>query len=317
MHFAFSPEQIELRNVVRELLSDSDAFTLSRRAASSEPADRELWKELCGLGAQSVLVPAEAGGLGLDERWLVLLLEEFGYWDVPLPVVESIAVAAPILGDKIAQDALVSTDLGSKMVPFAADVDYILLRDGGIGPVLAHREDVMLHPVQTLDPSRRGAWVTPCLDRCTMVGGDLETATARGEWGTAALLIGLAQRMLDMSVDYVLQREQFGVVIGSFQAVKHHLADVAVAIRFARPTLYRASWALAVGDPDRALDVSAAKILAVQAAELAASKALQCHGAIGYTEESDLQLFMKRAWSISRTWGDQNEHYSRVASSWA
>jgi alkylation response protein AidB-like acyl-CoA dehydrogenase len=118
--------------------------------------------------------------------------------------------------------------------------------------------------------------------------------------------------MLDMTVEYVKEREQFGVPIGSFQAVKHHLANVGLRITFARPAVYRAAWSLATNDPGRAHDVSLAKALASDCALYAGRYALQCHGAIGYTEEADLQLFMKRAWALARTWGDAAWHRDRI-----
>src|SRR5688500_6932542 len=106
--------------------------------------------------------------------------------------------------------------------------------------------------------------------------------------------------MLDLTVGYVTERQQFGVPIGSFQAVKHHLADAALALEFARPAVWRASWSVAHASPTRSRDVSMAKAMASDAAELVGRKALQCHGAIGYTVEADLHLFMKRAWALAR-----------------
>ena len=101
--------------------------------------------------------------------------------------------------------------------------------------------------------------------------------------------------------------------MGSFQAVKHHLADAALAIEFARPAVWRAAWSTAQGAPTRARDVSMAKAMASDAAEVAGRKALQCHGAIGYTVEHDLHLYMKRAWALARAWGDSAHHTDRVA----
>jgi alkylation response protein AidB-like acyl-CoA dehydrogenase len=125
-------------------------------------------------------------------------------------------------------------------------------------------------------------------------------ALERGALNVAGQLIGLAQRMLDMSVDYVAQRKQFGKPIGSFQAVKHQLADVAVKIEFSRPVLYRAAAALAEGHP-------------LTSAWSASRKGIQVHGAMGYTWEVDLQMFMKRAWVLDAAWGDRGFHKDRLA----
>jgi alkylation response protein AidB-like acyl-CoA dehydrogenase len=142
---------------------------------------------------------------------------------------------------------------------------------------------------------------------------DVDLAVDRGALGTAAMLVGLGQAMLDMTVGYVRERHQFGVPIGSFQAVKHHLADAALALEFARPAVWRAAWSVAHDEPTRARDVSMAKAMASDAAELVGRKALQCHGAIGYTVEADLHLYMKRTWALARSWGDSAFHTDRVA----
>jgi len=130
----------------------------------------------------------------------------------------------------------------------------------------------------------------------------------RAAAGTAALLVGLAERMLAMAAAYAKERHQFGRPIGSFQAVKHHLANGRVALEFARPATYRAAWSLATAQPTLSHDASMAKAMASDAADLAARVALQIHGAIGYTWECDLHLFMKRSWALSRAWGDAATH---------
>jgi hypothetical protein len=124
----------------------------------------------------------------------------------------------------------------------------------------------------------------------------------------AALLIGLADRMITLGADYAKERKQFGQPIGSFQAVKHLLANARVALEFARPATYRAAWSLASAQPSLSHDASMAKAMASDAADLAARVALQVHGAIGYTWECDLHFFMKRTWALSRDWGDAATH---------
>jgi alkylation response protein AidB-like acyl-CoA dehydrogenase len=134
----------------------------------------------------------------------------------------------------------------------------------------------------------------------------IAAAFDRGVLGTAAQQCGLADRMLELTVAYVKERQQFGVPVGSFQAVKHHLANARLALEFARPLLYRAAVTL---DP---VHVSMAKRKADDAALVTAGVALQCHGAIGYTTEYDLHLFMKRSWALARSWGDAAWHRDRV-----
>jgi alkylation response protein AidB-like acyl-CoA dehydrogenase len=134
----------------------------------------------------------------------------------------------------------------------------------------------------------------------------------RAAAGSAALLLGLADRMITMAADYARERHQFGRPIGSFQAVKHLLADARVKLEFARPATYRAAWSLASSQPSVSHDASMAKAMASEAADLAARVALQVHGAIGYTWECDLHFFLKRTWSLSRAWGDAATHRQLV-----
>jgi alkylation response protein AidB-like acyl-CoA dehydrogenase len=170
----------------------------------------------------------------------------------------------------------------------------------------------------SIDASRRLAMLPQKLAASTrlLTGAGVQTladATLdRAALGVAGQLVGLAQRMLDVSVDYVAQRKQFGKPIGSFQAVKHHLADVVTKIEFARPVLYRAALALQRGDRHRAALISHAKLAAGDAAWTAARKGIQVHGACGYTWEVDLQMYMKRAWVLDAAWGDRGFHKARL-----
>ena len=140
-----------------------------------------------------------------------------------------------------------------------------------------------------------------------------DRAFDRGAVATAAQLIGLAEQMIAMTVAYVVDRKQFGVPIGSFQAVKHHLADAELKVSFARPVVWAAAYALASDATDLARQVSMAKCFASDAAEVVARKALQTHGAIGYTTEHDLHFWLKRSWALSSSWGDAMWHRRRVA----
>jgi alkylation response protein AidB-like acyl-CoA dehydrogenase len=130
----------------------------------------------------------------------------------------------------------------------------------------------------------------------------------------AAQQLGICQQMTDMAIRYAAQREQFGKPIGSFQAIKHMLANVVVRLEFARPVVYRAAYSVAHDTATRSVDVSHAKLAASQAAVFGAKVAMQVHGAIGYTWEQDLQIWMKRAWALDIAWGTGAWHRKRVAS---
>jgi alkylation response protein AidB-like acyl-CoA dehydrogenase len=335
MHFGFDDDQLAFRDAVRDLL-DKECPPAAVRAAWDAPPgalDRGVWDRLSEMGVPATLVPEAADGLGLDERSLVLVLEEAGRAALPHPLVETAAIAVPLVAGPVASvagaaelgravagaDALgmVATDLGGPHVACAADADRLLLHDArGGGLHIVDPGAAVLTPVDTVDGARRAATVDWQPTPGTLVTDDpaaVARAFDRGVFGTAAVLVGLGQRMLDLTVAYVTERRQFGVPVGSFQAVKHHLADALKELAFARPAVHRAAHSLATGDPARARDVSMAKAMASDAARLVGRQALQCHGAIGYTVEHDLHLYLKRTWALAAAWGDAAWHRDRVA----
>jgi alkylation response protein AidB-like acyl-CoA dehydrogenase len=186
--------------------------------------------------------------------------------------------------------------------------------EGSAGP------RVTVEPVGSLDPTRRlarvalGPGAQPALTG--QVAGDLARRLARrAAVATAAELVGLADRLIATAADYARSRRQFGQPIGSFQAVKHLLAGARVKLEFARPAVYAAAWALDEEEPDADRRASAAKAQASEVGLEAARVALQVHGAIGYTWECDLHLFLKRTWALAAAWGSAAEHRRRVLDS--
>jgi alkylation response protein AidB-like acyl-CoA dehydrogenase len=141
---------------------------------------------------------------------------------------------------------------------------------------------------------------------------DVARAYEFGALATAAQLVGAGQALLDASVEYAKQRSQFGNVIGTYQAIKHKLADVHIALELARPLVYGAALSLADNSEDTARDVSAAKVAASDAALLAARSALQTHGAIGFTQEHDMSLLLLRVQALRSAWGDPTVHRRRL-----
>lgn len=333
MRFAFSDDQLLLASTLRDFLAkECTAETLRALWASPSGQDPALWgklAELCVLGA---LVPDANGGMGLDERDLVLLLEEAGRAALPLPLVSTAAVAAPLLRDagdaahaatwlpRIADGAAILA-VGHPANPFIADADVAdLLLLAHVGDVYAlERRDAGVVRQPANDPARRLFSVTWDPRAATRIAGGaaaaelLDAALDRGALACAAEALGVADRLLDIAVAYARQREQFGRPIGSFQALQHALADVKVRLEYARPVVYKAAHSVAVGARTRAPDVSHAKLAAVDAAQKAARTALQVHGAIGYTWEQDLHIWMRRAWSLERDFGDVPFHEERVA----
>jgi len=130
-----------------------------------------------------------------------------------------------------------------------------------------------------------------------------------------AELLGLADAMITRTAAYAKDRQQFGKPIGSFQAVKHLVAGAQVLLEFARPAVYGAAWALDDGTGDTARAAAVAKAYASEAALEAARISLQVHGAIGYTWECDLHLFLKRTWALAEAWGSASDHRARLLDS--
>jgi alkylation response protein AidB-like acyl-CoA dehydrogenase len=168
-------------------------------------------------------------------------------------------------------------------------------------------------PVSTVDGSRALLRVgSP--ERCLVIedAEPVRLAHSRSTLATAAQLVGLGRRTLQMTVAYVKERRQFGVPVGSLQGVKHPLAGTVLQFEFAAPAVLATGWALASDADITDRDVSAAAVLAVDAARSTARTAIQCHGAIGYTVEYDLHLFAKRAWALAATF-DVDENPDRLA----
>lgn len=318
MRFAPTDEQTAMAEAVGDLLSATCPPDVVRTAWHDDGATaRALLARLGETGLPALLVPEEHGGLGLDEATLTVVLERVGYAAAPGPIVDTVAVAAPLLTAAEhpravgvhAGEVLVASGLGRVgPIPHAQHADVFLL-DTPRGPRALNRDQVEVTPLAAVDGARRLGEVRPTADGVPLDVPDVRRAVL----GTAAELVGLAQRMLDMTVDYVAQREQFGRPVGAFQAVKHQLADSLKAVAFARPAVRRAGATLAAGRPSADRDVAVAKAAAGDAAGFVAQRAIQCHGAIGYTVEYDLHLFAKRAWALEADLGDAAEHRRRVA----
>jgi alkylation response protein AidB-like acyl-CoA dehydrogenase len=328
MQFAFTEDQILFRDTVRDLFANECPPELVRAAWEGDTGRVPgLWAKLAEMGVVGLTAPEAAGGLAMTEIDLVLLLEEAGRAAVPEPLTEHTAVAIPLLRDHApTSDLLASAAAGTALVGVGLASPYVLYGAQADVVLLAHGDEVHAVPSaeigftaeRSVDYSRRLASVEWTPTESTRIVGGPEGAQAqadafdRGAVAAAAQCVGVAQRLIDVTVDYVGQREQFGKVVGSYQAVKHHLANALIAVEFARPMAYVAAYAVATGAPHRSREVSMAKVLASDAVDKAARTALQCHGAIGYTFEYDLQLWMKRGWTLAASWGDAAFHRNRV-----
>lgn len=313
MNFEIDEQQQDFAASIDAALGAADLPAAVRAWAAGDTAPgRKVWAQLTDLGVTALLVPEKFDGIEAHPVDLVVALERLGKWNVPGPVTESIAVAPVLLGDDerlggLASGELIATVAAPPLVPRAVDADaagLILLAEGdSISDATAGQEH------ESVDPARKLFEVSASGESRT---ADVVRALEFGALATAAQLIGAAQAMLDGSVEYAKQRSQFGTVIGTYQAIKHKLADVLIAIELARPLVYGAALSLADGSPDAARDVSAAKVAAADAALLAARSSLQTHGAIGYTQEHDLSLLLLRVQALRPAWGDPTWHRRRV-----
>ncbi|MDT5001560.1 MAG: hypothetical protein QOK12_3665 [Mycobacterium sp.] len=314
MNFEIDEQQRDFAASIDAALGSADVPAAVRAwSAGDTGPGRKLWATLSDLGVTALAVPEEFDGIGAHPVDLVVAAERLGYWGVPGPVAESIAVAPVLLtghGERsagLASGELIATVALRPHAPRAVDADTAgLILVAGDGEV---RDGAAGELHQSVDPARR-------LFDVTAVGEAQKADTARAfEFGalvTAAQLIGAGQAMLDGSVEYAKQRNQFGRVIGSYQAIKHKLADVYIAVELARPLVYAAALSLADGSPNTARDVSAAKAAASDAALLSARSSLQTHGAIGFTQEHDLSLLLLRVQALHSAWGDPSWHRRRV-----
>jgi alkylation response protein AidB-like acyl-CoA dehydrogenase len=327
VRFEPSDEAAALRAAVEaQLQAITPAVVRAGWPGGDQAIVREAWRKLAAGGVVGALVAEDVGGLGLDEEAVVHALEAIGYSGLPMPAVETVAVGVPLLaaaGSPLLDDvisgaaavAVLAHPAGAEpLLPFGQTCDAAVLIEGGAARSY-ERGDLDLEPVASIDGARRLARITARRGGTVLTDDPalLERAALRGALGTAAVLNGLSRRMLDTTVDYVKQREQFGVPVGSFQAIKHALASALLALSFARPPGYAAGWALTHDVDDAAVQVSLAKAMAGEAALTIARTAIQCHGAIAYTTEYDLHLFAKRVWAMVPTWGDAHWHRARIA----
>jgi alkylation response protein AidB-like acyl-CoA dehydrogenase len=268
----------------------------------------------------------------MDEIDQVLLLEETGRAALAEPIVSTAAIAVPLIRELGSQplcerwlgaiaEGRAIVAVGHPVNRFVADAhvaDWLLLarKDEihGVDP-----SDVTLRTELSNDPSRRifGVDWTPTRDTLLAEGetGAALAAAAldRGALACAAQMLGVSDRLIELAVQHACERKQFGVAIGSFQAVKHMLANVKVKLEYARSLVYLAAYSVCRDAPSRAVHVSMAKLAASETAARAANTALQVHGAIGYTWEQDLHVWMRRAWSLQLAWGSAAWHGERVS----
>jgi alkylation response protein AidB-like acyl-CoA dehydrogenase len=308
MRFLPDAEQAEFARTLDRMLAAADTPSATRGwGAGEHAAGRALWGRLAQAGVFALGVPEAYEGLGPLPVELALAFVELGRHAVPGPVVETVAVAALLgrLGGAVAKDWLPRIAAGQAVVtltmpeggPYALDADAadaVFVADAGqLALAIGHG------PVRaSLDPARRlFRPQSPVGGGEPLTQADAAYAAGWAAFLTAAQSLGVGLALLRRSVEYAKQRRQFGTAIGSFQAVKHRLADTFTALEFARPLL------LGAAVTQSPADIAAAKLACGEAAYAAARSALQVHGAIGYTAEYDLSLWITKARALRTAWG--------------
>jgi len=347
MAFRFTDDQRDLADGVNRLLADRAGGDFARAVAKGEADWRDLWAEIAEMGIAALMVPEENGGLGLGPIELVAVAETIGRYLAPGPLVatagwfapaaaaaggplgprlEAVAAegAAATLGysDPLRGSARIALDgdrlsVEDLLVPDLERVDwlgFVLEAEEGGGARVAVLPAAAVSALDTppsLDPGRpltriRAEGVEAIV--ATVPAGALSPLTV--PFVTAAAeLVGIAARMLEISVEYAREREQFGQKIGSFQAIKHRLADAGVMVEKARSLTYRAAVVAAEGDADALQVAHLAKGAASEVATEVARSAVQVHGGVGMTVEADISQFYLRARQAAMVLGDRDFHY--------
>ena len=349
MDFELTEEQAALREVSRGMLAVSCPPQLVRSlAGAGRDVDDKLWQRGAELGWIGLAVPEEDDGAGQGLVELCLVAEELGRAAAPGAFLDSalIAVALGRRGRPELVRALAGGDLkaswachgsvagaydGDELVlngratavQAAAAADWLVVMaasDRGRRLVLVDRARASVEARRTLDETRR--WYDVALDGVRVGAADVVTADeAEIQWLTdacavliAADSLGVGERLLDMTVGYVKVREQFGRPLGSFQSVKHKVADMLATLKGARAATYYAAMALDAGVADATVASSVAKAFTTDGVAALAGEALQAHGGIGFTWEHDLHLYLRRAKVNEMLYGAAAEHYERLVS---
>jgi alkylation response protein AidB-like acyl-CoA dehydrogenase len=303
MDFRFTKDQQDLIDAAKAVFDGENTLERMRAIAAGEKVE-DLWLKFAELGLLGIMAPENHSGLGQGLEVMAGIAEAAGYAGLPENLIEVAGISVPCMIEAtITGKELDSVVTGNLRVETQSELrscianadlaDFFLCADDWTSI-----SNSRLIELNSIDPLRSIYQVSP-----TGLGSDL--AKYHGAVLTAAQLIGLSQRMVDMSVEYAKERHQFGKPIGSFQAVKHQLANVYTQIEFTRPMIHLAAI-------NGGAAVHNAKVAAIDTAMLAAETAIQVHGGMGYTYEVDLHLFMKRAWALCGEWGDRNYHMKKL-----
>jgi alkylation response protein AidB-like acyl-CoA dehydrogenase len=326
MDFGFNDEQQAIKETAREMLASRSPLAKVREAAESRSYDNALWKEICELGWPGIAIAEDHGGQGLGMVELAILSEELGYACAATPFLSN--ASAGIFVERAGSDEQRERWLGgiasgegrgaaafqprsNDLVPDAEGAAVLVLNDGD-SAIVVGAGDAEIEPVDLIDATRSYAKVSA--SGGDALPGDVKAAADRSVVALAAELTGIAQRALEIAVDYAKERQQFERPIGAYQAVSHRCAGMMYDTEEARSLTYYAAWAADAEPESLPLAASMAKARASDAAWRVTNDAIQVLGGIGFTWEHDIHFFLKRAKVGAELLGDARLHRERVAS---
>lgn len=322
MDFRLDSTHTDLSDTVMAIVVRAGGVAVARAWSQGDRSlGLDVYRQLAAAGIPGLLVDDDLGGSGAGAVEAVVALEALGRYALPGPAAETLVVLPAVLAGAGLAVPLAPLLTGERLAtcaappttPRAADAegaDVYLIDGASLYRGTTREGFATVDPTRTISAVERGELLTD--DAIVCVATDL------GALATAAYSLGLAATMLQIGAEYATARHQFGRAIGSFQAVKHHLADVAIAVEMARPLVWGAAVGADSDDSDASTverDISAAKVAACQAADLAARNCLQVLGAIGYTAEHDLSLFLTKARALRSAWGTPDWHRARILES--
>ncbi len=312
MDFGLSDDQREIQRTARELLAERARPERVREHAEDGRFDEDLWRELRELGWPGIAVAEGYGGQGLGLVELSILCEELGRVLAPVPLLPTVLAAAMIeragsedqrerwlpglaSGETLGALGVVSKGVAELMLGAPGAQVLVLVQEGDLRARVCAREEVAVEPVNSIDPTRPAARVSMVPQAGEPLDGDVRGGLDRALVAIASELVGVCERSLTMTVAYVKERKQFGVPVGSYQAVSHRCAQMLLDTEKARSLTAFAAWA-ADADPQRLGETAAmAKAAASEAGVEVTSSAIQAHGGIGFTWEADVHWLYKRA----------------------
>ena len=323
MDFRLNEDQIQLQKAAADFLSKESTKEVVFAAFEGEDGDSpELYKKMADLGWLALAVPEDQGGLGMGLVEQAVLLEQLGYYAAPGAFFTNACISIPALLALGANDESSAVLDGGKKVAFVIDPEFVIdghLADSFLVTVngrvrLLGGADVKVKPLDTIDGTRRAASVE-FSEQAGEDLGDVHAVESVVDAATAILcaeMVGGMQKSLDMVLDYVKVRTQFGRPVGSFQSIKHRLADMLLKTEASRSAAYYAAWANQSGADDAALSASVAKAYVSDAAPWVTGQCIQLHGGIGFTWEHEAHLYFKRATMNTALLGDVAFHRERA-----